>query len=476
MRKLFLYLVLMGLLFSGCSSSNNDYHNIYGFWGKEINDGTGSQKFVVYFRGMDNNIECQFHSYSNGIKFSSEIGSDIEFDGESLSFIANKNANVRYEGKLDTINQVITGKLIYANGSGREFDLKRISLDELSQNYPGLFGLTKGSNSIEQPEEINDGLKTKALGESKLDPVVLQTMVDSINNGEFGKVHSVLIAEDGKLVFEKYFDGFSINDLNSLQSCTKSIGSILIGEAIDKGFIKNVNQKVIDFFPDYKNKVDVKWNDVELKNLLTMSTGIDWERSVHDRIYNTSEDVIKSTFEQKFSHRPGELFEYRNPQTDLLSGIIINTTKQSVQDFAKEYLFDPLKITQFSWNNFKKTNYPLMSGSLALSAREMLKIGQLVLDNGKWDGKQIVSQKWIEQSTSFKINSGQMFGYGYLWWLVESQTKPGLKVIIATGISGQHIVIVPQIKLAVVTTADNMDKEPEFLLRMIDLYIIKSVK
>ena len=206
-----------------------------------------------------------------------------------------------------------------------------------------------------------------------------------------------------------------------------------------------------------------------------MTTGVSWERNIHDRIYETSRDVIESTFEQKFSHTPGEIFEYRNPQTDLLSGVIINSSKMTVQEFAKENLFEPLEIKKFSWSNFKNNNYPLMSGSLALSSRDMLKIGQLVLDKGKWNDKQIVSEKWIEESTSFKIKSDQMFGYGYLWWIGESQSKPGLKAIFAMGISGRHIIIFPEMNTVVVTTADNIDKEPEFLLKMIDDYIIKGI-
>jgi len=105
-----------------------------------------------------------------------------------------------------------------------------------------------------------------------------------------------------------------------------------------------------------------------------------------------------------------------------------------------------------------------------------LKIGQLVLNEGQWNNKQIVSKKWIEESTSFKIKTDQTLNYGYLWWLGESKVKPGLKGVIAIGIGGQHIAIVPEMNLVVVTTANNMSKDPDFLLTMIDDYIIKGVK
>lgn len=476
MKKYLIFILSLLIMQLGCSGKTINYNNLLGFWEKQIKGESGIQKFVLYFSKGKDGLECQFHSYSNGIKFSPETGSEIKFDGEFISFIANKSANVRYEGKVDTVNEIIKGKLKYSNGSQMDFNLKKISKEKLAAEYPGLVYLTKNKNVIEQPQQINDGWEIGNLTESYIDRTLLQKMIDSVNHGNFGRVHSVLIARNGKLVFEKYFEGFYINDLNSLQSCTKNIGSLLIGLAIDNGYIKNVNEKVLDFFPDFQNKVNKEWNNVELKNLLTMSSGIDWKRDVHDRIYQTSNDVIETTFEQKFSHQPGQIFEYRNPQTDLLSGIIMNSSKMTVQDFAKKYLFDPLNIHEFNWGNFKNTGYPLMSGSLALSSRSMLKIGQLVLKEGKWNGKQIVSKKWINESTSFKIKSDQTFDYGYLWWLGESKNKPGLKVIFAIGMGGQHIIIVPQKKLVVVTTADNPDKAPEFLLSMVDDYIIKGLK
>ena len=475
MKNLCFIILIICSVCMGCSGHNINYIKLCGFWENEINDASGNQKFVLYFPKVRDGLKCEFHSYFNGLKFSSEVGADINFDGENLSFLANRNANVGYEGRLDSINGVIEGKLKYADGSGREFNLKKISNEKLASEFPGLFNLTMDVNLIDYSREANDGWTIGSLVKSKIDTTLLHEMIDSINSGQFGKVHSVLIARNGKLVFEKYFDGFFIEDQNSLQSCTKSVGSLLIGIALDKGFIKSVDQRILNFFPDYKNVVDQKWNDVELKHILTMTTGVSWERNIHDRIYETSRDVIESTFEQKFSHTPGEIFEYRNPQTDLLSGVIINSTKMTVQEFAKEYLFEPLEINKFSWSNFKNNNYPLMSGSLALSSRDMLKIGQLVLDKGKWNDKQIVSEKWIEESTSFKIKTDQMFGYGYLWWIGESQSKPGLKAIFAIGISGQHIIIFPEINTVVVTTADNIDKEPEFLLKMIDDYIIKGI-
>ena len=473
--KIFCLITLfLCITLSGCRNKKTDYSRLYGFWEKELVNKAGHQQFVAYFSQKGTDIECQFHSYLNGVKFSPEIGADIEFDGEFLSFIANQNADVCYQGKLDSSKSTISGKLIYADGSDLEFNLKKINKEKLLEKYPGLLNLTKNDHQIKQPEYKDDGWKIASLTQSRVDSNSLYEMTESIRDKKWGEVHSVLIAEDGKLIFEKYFEGFFYSDLNSLQSCTKSIGSILTGIAIDKGYIKSVDQKILDFFPEYKDKSDQNWENVKLKNLLTMSMGLDWDKDLHEKIYGISNDVIKTAFKQKFSHEPGEIFEYRNPQTDILGGIIMRTTKQSVQDFAEEYLFGPLNIKKFFWENYKETGYPLMSGSLALSSRSMLKIGQMVLDKGMWNDARVVAEKWIDESTSFKIKSDQTFGYAYLWWLGESQTKPGVKAVFAMGISGQLIVIIPDMNSVIVITAGNMDREPEFLLNMIDEYIVKN--
>ncbi len=477
MKKNYLTLILLFFVMTSCDKKAADYKILYGFWEASFSRPMPNQKFIINFYEEAGNINCKIHSYNNGMKYSSLKGSNIKLKGTDVSFIVNKEANVCYKGKLDIQNLTIKGKLIYANGSKQEYNLKKIPNKNLEKDFPGLSRLLSDNDKIvSQSESIDDGWMIGTLKESMLDTNLLNEMVESIKKNEFGKVHSVLIAEKGQLVFEKYFDGFYTNDLHMLQSCNKSIGSLLTGIAIENGYIKDVEQKVNDFFPEYTKDMDTKWDQIKLKHLLTMSVGLNWERDVHDRIYEISDDVIATTLQQKFAHEPGELFEYRNPQTDLISGIILNTSKGSVQDFANKYLFEPLAIKNYYWPNFKSNNYCLMSGSLALSSRDMLKIGQLVLNKGQWNGKQIVSEDWINESTSFKFKTDQGFNYGYLWWLGESKTKPGLKAIVAIGISGQHILIIPEKELVVVTTADSMDEGPNSLLTMIDEYIIKGIK
>ncbi|MDX1798607.1 MAG: hypothetical protein R3255_08165, partial [Candidatus Lokiarchaeia archaeon] len=160
MKQFCFFLLIVGTAYSGCSSVNHNYDKLYGFWGIEINDASGNQKFVVCFSKGEKDIECQFHSYFNGIKFSSEIGSEINFDGEHLSIIANQSANVRYEGKVDTINGIIIGKLKYADGTEREFDLKKVSNESRI-----CYNITKGLGFT-----LNDFLNFKGLLKKDIKP------------------------------------------------------------------------------------------------------------------------------------------------------------------------------------------------------------------------------------------------------------------------------------------------------------------
>ena len=135
MKRIFFSILVIFSFGMGCSNVNVPYDNLLGFWEKEINNESGNQKFVLYIVDGKDGLECQFHSYNNNVKYSSEIGDDIEFDGKSLSFVANRMADVRYEGEINSTGNVIVGKLIYSNGSEQEFNLNKISDKKLESEF-----------------------------------------------------------------------------------------------------------------------------------------------------------------------------------------------------------------------------------------------------------------------------------------------------------------------------------------------------
>lgn len=263
---------------------------------------------------------------------------------------------------------------------------------------------------------------------------------------EYSNTAGIVVTKNQKIVYEQYFNTCNAASRIHVYSVSKSIISLLIGIAIDKGFIQDVNQKVLDFFPNYKGKKGSECNQqITLKHLMTMSAPYKYSFAPYMYIrYFMSDDWVKFTLDRLGGK--GEIggFNY-TPLVgpDILSGILVKATGQSVLDFAREHLFSPLGIAveqnvffnsareQQAFN--KSTNISgwvsdkkgINAGGwgLTLSPRDMVKIGQLCLNGGQWNGKQIVSQNWIAESTMQHSQWEKMkLAYGYLWWILDEKT------------------------------------------------------
>ena len=266
--------------------------------------------------------------------------------------------------------------------------------------------------------------------------------LENIINSNYKNIAGMVVLKDGKTLYENYFNDCTANSKIHVYSVTKSIISILIGIAIDKGYIKSVDQKVLDFFPDYvvKKRENVI-QKITLKDLLTMTAPYKYKFNPYIK-YFTSDDFVKFSLDLLGGKDTIGKFKYApliGP--DIFSGILVNTTGQSVLDFARENLFNPLGITvegnvtfdskeeQLAFNNSKdisgwvadSTGINTGGWGLTLSAIDMAKIGQLYLDNGLYNEKQIVSKKWIEDSTKEHSRWKKLnIPYGYLWWISDN--------------------------------------------------------
>lgn len=264
---------------------------------------------------------------------------------------------------------------------------------------------------------------------------------------DYHNITGMVVLKDGKTVYENYFNGCNNMSKIHVYSVSKSILSILIGIAFDKGYIKSLEQKVLDFFPDYKikkGKTAVK--EIKLKNLMTMTAPYRYKENplIYIR-YFMNKDFLKFTLNLLGGKQPIGTFRY-TPLVgpDILSGILVKATGKSVFEFAQENLFEPLGITveknilfhsakeQTAFNqatdisgwvtDFKGLNTG--GWGLTLSPMDMAKIGQLYLNKGMWNGKKIVSQEWVEES--IKVHSKweeQKLSYGYLWWIIDEEDQ-----------------------------------------------------
>ena len=326
-----------------------------------------------------------------------------------------------------------------------------------------------------------DQWRTSSPDEQALDRKKLKKLVKRIRRNDISGIDSLLIVRNGYLVIESYFNGWGPDDLHTLQSDTKSITSLLVGIARQQGFISNVDQKVLGFFPEYRRikNVDDRKAAMSLRDLLTMRTGLNWSEDPYEgsplwQLNNCGCDWLKFTLDWRMREQPGTRFEYNSGGVILLGGVIRNASGMPTDIFAQRFLFDPLGITQARWYYGKPDNLPHMGGGLNLRPLDMAKIGYLVLRRGRWGNQQVVSEDWLAESLQHSVTSARTFAgrpvdYGYLWWLLhldgEGIEGTDADVYTASGAQGQWIFIIPKYDMVVVSTGStpSFDKAVGFL-------------
>lgn len=290
-------------------------------------------------------------------------------------------------------------------------------------------------------------------------------MMQKIVEGKYPNVHSILIIKDGKLVFEEYFYEHNKNKLHELRSATKSFISALTGIAIDKGFIKSKNEIVLSYFPEYtfENNSDAK-KKITIENLLTNQSGLDCDvsnpKSVgNETTMNNTDDWVKFTLDLPMSDSAGGKGMYCSGNPVTIGRIIEKSTKQTIPEFAKQNLFNPLSIKNFVWN-FKPDKSSVETFTqVYLTSRDMAKFGLLYLDKGNWKGKQIISKEWVNQSLQ-KYSVVQGVNYGYLWWNKYLDAN-GVRYYsyAAQGNGGQKIYIWQDQNMVTVITGGNYNSQ-----------------
>lgn len=267
---------------------------------------------------------------------------------------------------------------------------------------------------------------------------------------DYKNTTGIVVMKKGQLMFEQYFNDCNAESMVHVYSVTKSIVSILIGIALDQGIIKSIDQKVLDFFPEYVIKRGEKMiQQITLRDLLIMQAPFKYRIPPYIK-YFTSDDWLKFTLDLLGGRKPVETFNYTpliGP--DIFTGILRRASGQSVLEFARESLFEPLgiKVEKSIYFNSKKEQMDFnkakdISGwaadltglnaggwGLTLSTLDMAKIGQLYLDNGVWEDKQIVSEQWVRLSTQRQnFWEREKLAYGYLWWVVDEEKRSAAAV------------------------------------------------
>lgn len=264
-----------------------------------------------------------------------------------------------------------------------------------------------------------------------------------------------LMVQGGKIKYEKYWHGYSDSSLSNSFSMAKTIISLLVGIAIDEGYIKNVDQKVGDFIPEFAQKP----NDVlSIKDLLTMSSGLNWDEAYSSPFSITTQayygnDLFGLIKDLKVVEEPGVQWEYLSGNTQVLAFVLKNATGKNISDYASEKLWKPLGAkNEALWCLDKKNGMEKAYCCFNSNARDFARIGQMVLNDGMFKGVEIVSKKYIDDATKPAINLANDKGklvdfYGYQFWIVQYKSY---KIPFARGILGQYIFVIPDKNAVVV--------------------------
>jgi CubicO group peptidase (beta-lactamase class C family) len=352
-----------------------------------------------------------------------------------------------------------------------------IACADSSPNAPSTGNVSTTLTPIAQTNEWPASTPTAEL----LDTGRLTDAVVRIRRGEFGRINSLLVVRNDRLVVEEYFNGWTLSSAHTQQSVTKSVTSLAAGLAVDRGLLR-ADDRVTTFFPDYAPiaALDGNKESLTVRDLLTMRTGLDWSErnyagSPLERLNTCFCDWIRFVLDWRMREPPGTRFEYVSGGVILLGAVIGRATGTAVDRWLDSQLFSPLAFQNVRWERGLPNGLPHTGGGLYLRPRDMAKLGTLVVTGGRWQGRQVLSTAWMRQSTQTIAQSVSAFGgqpatYGYLWWGL-----PG-EVITASGARGQWIFAIPDRQIVVVSTAENADAQFAAAVRILYEFVLPAAQ
>jgi CubicO group peptidase (beta-lactamase class C family) len=346
------------------------------------------------------------------------------------------------------------------------------------------------------PEGATDGWSTASAGSQGVSAERLLAMESRIRSGEFKKIASVLVARHGKLVYEAYFGGSDAATLMNTRSATKTVASILVGIAIDKGLVAGVDAPILRFFPDKQpvQSPDPRKEQITIEDFLTMSSLLEcddenqFSRGNEERMYLV-EDWIQFTLDLPIRGFPawntkpkdspyGRSFSYCTAGAATLGGVLERATRVPLEKFARENLFAPLGVQEAEWQ-FNPLGSAFTGGGLGLRSRDLLKLGQLYANGGIWDGTRVVSEHWVKTSTEPHVQADDEAEYGYLWWLRRfGSGGKKFAAYLMQGNGGNKVAIFPELDLVVVITSTNYNTSGmhEQTDQLLNDYILAAVQ
>ena len=468
--KLFLATALIVISLNSCLNKNTTT-NIEGLWisTEETSSqfGPGAQKVALLIRRDSTKILTArgFFLWNNEFKLEWKF-INVQYDTIAKRISVLDSDLDTLICSLDAKNEILKGAVHSQNNTKNPLNFVRADKNLIRLFYPRI---PDRSGQIvyryNKPEQFDDYLQTDSIFNFVKDSTAVYKLMERIINHEFGRLESILIIKDRKLILEEYFYGYNRTKLHRINSCTKSITSLLLGIVLDRHKIINVDQSVFNFFPQYDSLKTPEKERITLKHVLTMTAGFNEEEGSEDP---EPDNFIQYILNSPMETNPGEKFRYSGKCTNLLGGIIYTLENKQADEFAKEVLFNKLGISEFNWE--KENGVLPCDRGLEMYPRDMAKIGLLVLNNGYWNGEQIVPKEWIVTSTKPYVAESEFFDYGYQWWYRSKRNKSwwnnpvhGGKtehdMFLALGAGGQHIMVVRDLNMVIVTTSSDYNED-----------------
>jgi CubicO group peptidase (beta-lactamase class C family) len=341
--------------------------------------------------------------------------------------------------------------------------------------------------SYVMPKQLSDGLPVDAMYNNGMDTGRIVALTKLILADKYPNIHSMLILRHGKLIYENYFAGedevhggapvgyvsHSIDDLHDCRSVSKSFTSACIGIAVKQGFIKSINEPIFPYFKEYAKYFDPAKRKITIRNLLTMTSGLEWDEKLSyldsdnsERQMDGSNDPISFILSRKLTSVPGTVWNYSGASATLLGEIIRKATGERLDKFAGKNLFAPLGISKYTWD-FEPMNKHMIAAAwgLRLRSRDLAKFGLLYMNYGKWGNVQVLDTNWVKHSLTTEVsrppeNPYITAGYGFQFWVgfMDQGSHYKTDMPYASGNGGQNIYFWRDMDILLVFTGGNYNR------------------
>lgn len=291
---------------------------------------------------------------------------------------------------------------------------------------------------------------------------LLNRIDEDIRRETYGKISSIVIYSDNKLVHEVYY-GFSLpSTLHPISSVTKSITSIAVGVCLDQGYIESLDDPIYYYFPEF---LDIFSSNplkkrITIRHLLAQTSGLKWDEWSVPYSYagnpladlrETHGSWLPIILGLPMDTIPGTQFVYNSAGSDLIKEIISRSSAMEFLEFVDYYIFRPLEITHYRWDTYFENGHPAWGG-ISLTTRDMAKVGLLMLNKGLWKGNRVVSEDWVNLSTSTAVSINGT-GYGLHWWI--SYKDNPIQMFYAAGYGDQYVYVIPKLKMVIAINGQN---------------------